>query len=87
MLYSKKLEKERAALLREPLTGSTWMGAALYHLGNVESPICKLCNVKVEQTLDHIVWECPCFKTQRREHDPELADIPIKTLPRPLNTE
>ena len=61
-----KLDKEKAALLREPMIGSSWFAATLYHSGKVDSPICNLCDMNVEQALDHVVWKCTCFNQQRR---------------------
>ncbi len=35
-----------------------------------------------EHTIDHIVWECPCFIETRREASPAIHTIDFATIPK-----
>ena len=45
---------------------------ALYHTGQVEDQQCDFCGFH-KQTIDHILWDCPCFAEVREQIDPGVA--------------
>jgi ribonuclease HI len=74
-----KLEAERRVItaINRMISNHTCLNTHLYRIGIKDSQLCP-CNEDYE-TLDHVMWACVRFRTERRHMVSELArlDIPI----------
>ena len=59
-------------LLNVVRTGAAFAKDALYHTGQVEDQLSDFCGFQ-KQTIDHILWDCPCFAEVREQIDPGVA--------------
>ena len=60
-------------LLNLVRTGSAWARDRLYHAGPVASQACPRCGVP-QQTVAHIIWECPGYVSIRKEVHSEFGE-------------
>ena len=52
----------------------------MYHLGQREVQSCAHCHSGAKQTIEHLIWDCEAFNSQRYE-DVELQGITTDMIP------
>ena len=46
------------------------------------SPICKLCALDAEESVIHLLFDCPTYSSLRRQHGmPTLGDFSVRSFP------
>ena len=68
----------RRALLRQMLTDAIFTWRRRWRKKRVSSPTCPFCDQAVDETIQHIHWECPRWAPQRQQY---LSKYPIPLIP------
>ena len=68
-----ELSRPRAAKVLQFLTGHAYLKYHFHNSGRAEDPICWAC-LEEEETVWHLLTECPAFKLERRHRHLRLTE-------------